>query len=358
MRSDHKSKVVLLAEQLRLQLQEKTEGKKRFKSAREIAREFSVSRQTADRALRLLAEEGALVRRPGAGTWKTGRRKTFRIACIVNEPFLYYPLERYSDLPERFRLLQDELEASRCEFEIFSIRVLRRQHFSPRLFTGYDALLADSDFNDPESRRLVTFFPGPKVWLAHDHPIQEPQNQVMSDFITGFVELFQEAQRRRISRLEIHLARPYFGDFITNALQLSGWQEKDYRFISCPGSGSQLSAYKAGLKMEVTPDVMHVCDLDITACGFYEAFLDRGLKPGDFALSGVGNIESLGFLPFGTACITTLSTPRRETVHAAVSLLLEELHNKNDASRIIRCPAHPVFRASAFGTVENQSDQP
>ena len=81
MRSVQKNKVFLLAEKLRSQLKEPSAEKTLFKSARETAQEFKVSRQTADRALRLLAEEGILTRIPGAGTWKNGVRKKFRIAC-------------------------------------------------------------------------------------------------------------------------------------------------------------------------------------------------------------------------------------------------------------------------------------
>ena len=55
-----KNKVTQLAEQLRKLLHDSPDKMAPFKSARKTAAEFGVSRQTADRALRMLAEEGVL----------------------------------------------------------------------------------------------------------------------------------------------------------------------------------------------------------------------------------------------------------------------------------------------------------
>ena len=345
-----KNKVTLLAEQLRQMLHDSPDKLAPFKSARKTAAEFGVSRQTADRALRMLAEEGVLTRIPGAGTWQRGNYKRhYRVACMIATGFHETTLEPYSDLPERYNLLVNALTAAQFEVEFFSYRKLRDENFSPRLFDNFDALLAEGTYTDCHSRRLVCEFNKPKVWLENHKPSLEPDNQVLCDFVSGFIGLFRQARKSGIRRICVHLVRPYFGEIIGKSLELTGYSTEEVNFIHAPEIVPQLTAYKYGLNLPVEPDLMHVCDLDITACGIYEALLDRKFKPGEIALSGIGNIESLSFLPFGEPALTTVATPRREMAQAAVDLLLHKLKHPENNSTLVRVPAYPVFRSSAFG---------
>jgi hypothetical protein len=344
-----KNKVTLLAEQLRQLLHDSPDKLAPFKSARKTAAEFGVSRQTADRALRMLAEEGVLTRIPGAGTWQRGNyKRRYRVACMIAAGFHETALEPYSDLPERYNLLVNALTAAQFELEFFSYRELRDENFSPRIFDNFDALLAEGTYCDCHSRRLVCEFNKPKVWLETHKPSLEPDNQVISDFVSGFIGLFRQARKSGIRHFCVHLVRPYFGEIIGKALELTGYSENEVEIRHAPEITPQLAAYKYGLNLPVEPDLMHVCDLDISACGIYEALLDRKFQPGEIALSGVGNIESLGFLPFGKPVLTTVATPRREMAQAAAELLLHKLKHPENHSTVVRVPAYPVFRSSAF----------
>lgn len=343
-------KVIQLAEQLRLQLRDTPYSNAPFKSARQTAAEFGVSRQTADRALRLLAEEGALTRIPGAGTWQRGSyKRRLRIACMIDRQHSMHPSTPYSDLPMKHQLLLDELEAASCDVEFFSFYELRKANFSSRIFDGFDGLIADFAYCDLHSRQLVCEFKGAKVWFGSAVPMLEPASQVIVDFLSGFIELFHQARKSGIRKFRVHLARPQFREMITRAMELTGIEPDSFQVFERPEIFTQLPAYKYGLQLPHSADTLDVCDLDISACGIYEAFIDRNLVPGEFALSGIGNIESLGFLPFNTPQITTVATPRQEISRAIVDCVLKQIRHPQEISHIVKVPAPVIFRASAFG---------
>ena len=75
--------------------------------------------------------------------------------------------------------------------------------------------------------------------------------------------------------------------------------------------------------MNVTPDPqeLYICEVDLTAFGFYQAFVDRGFQVGDFNITGIGNLEGRGHLPLGEECITTLGNDIQHRVQRIADVL-------------------------------------
>lgn len=260
--------------------------------------------------------------------------------------------EMYSDRPLLISYLFEALEQAQCDYDFFSFNDLRKNNFSNRLFDRYDGLLVEREYSDSNSLQLVNSFKRPKAWLFSNGLL--PGNHVTEDFISGFVELLTQARRSGIRRVKLHIAENIAEWIFDKALQMSGWQPDEFVKVKHPHIPNQLFSYKIGLNLKNEPGLLHLCSSDMLACGITEAFLDRGFKFGDFAVTGVGDIESLGFLPFNEPSITTISADRRQVIFQTVELLLDHLRSDRKNDVIIRYPAKLVVRASAFGPVPEQ----
>ena len=82
--------------------------------------------------------------------------------------------------------------------------------------------------------------------------------------------------------------------------------------------------------------------------GFFDAMMERGLQPGDFHITGLGNMESWGFTPLGTPKLTTTHHPREPYLGMAVQMLCRQIREKSNVAEIIRIPGELILRESAF----------
>ncbi|MBE6380818.1 MAG: GntR family transcriptional regulator [Lentisphaerae bacterium] len=340
---------VKIANVLRAELQENADaGNSSFFSARQLAGRFNCSHQTVNNALNILAGEGWLERKQGAGSWSKPSMKHMRIACMVDTDFSKYRPENYSAIPLLSQKLFACLEKHNCEYRIFSINDLRRGNFSPHIFDNYAGLIADTRFSDRNSRQLANEFPRPKLWPWTSSIINVSGSQVVGDHMAGFSRIFQKARRCGIRKIVLHNIQKSFQHIMHEALIYSGWSESETLEIFHENFNTQLAAYKYALNMVVEPDTLHACEADMLALGFFEALLDRGFKPGEFNVSGNGNIESLGFLPLGRACLTTLKFDIASALETAVEQFLHKVADPTLPDAVIRVAGNMIVRESAF----------
>ena len=137
-----------------------------------------------------------------------------------------------------------------------------------------------------------------------------------------------------------------FDDCYHTAATITGWEKSECEFIRC--KTNLLEAYRIGQSLTANREIFYVCDSDVLAAGFYRAFLDRGLKPGDFAVSGNGNNEDYGFLPLGEKHLTSVDMQRKEQMKMLLPQLLERVRNHNNTPDIIRISTKLVKRDSTF----------
>lgn len=343
------NKACEIAEKMRELLRSAEYSKRNeFISSRQAAALYNASHVTASRALHLLASEGLLQCRHGALPRIIRRRRRLRIVCFMTSDFSHIPPENGSEAPMRFKLLVEELEKRDCDYRIYSLYDLKKANFSPRILNNADGLLVEIGMSNPHVRALAAGFSGPKVWLWSNEPILENGNQILPDYLPGLTEIFRKARLHGIKKCHLCYHREFFGNIMQWAAALADWQKNEYTLQRLEFPHSQLKAYR--FAMNITPDKheLYICEVDLTAFGFYQAFVDRGFQVGDFNITGIGNLEGRDFLPLGEACITTLGNDINYRVERIVDILFSNIAENKAQSLIERVPSKLIIRKSAF----------
>ena len=317
-------------------------------SAREVAGEFNVAVRTADHALRLLAAGGKVVRKAGSGTFAIHSHKKIRIACLLT-PFdsNFFHQDHWSAGPIYINAILAELDkCTDCEYDIISYYDLQRNNFSARFFHKYDAIIADRGFSDHNTRQMIGECGKPGFFIGSSSFYHDPMCQFLPDYMTTLPDMLRKARMAGIKKLVFHYDNISFNDCYHTAAILAGWQKNECEFIRC--KTNLMEAYRIGQSLPGNREIFYVCDSDVLAAGFYRAFLDRGMKPGEFAVSGNGNNEDYGFLPLGEKHLTSIDLLRKEQMKMLLPQLLERVRNHNNTPDIIRTPTKLIKRDSTF----------
>jgi hypothetical protein len=298
--------------------------------------------------LNILAGEGLLERKYGSGSWSCRKRERLNIACMINDDFSLYHHKIYSRELFIVKNLLEILDEKQCSYHIFSIEELRRNNFSIRLLDKFDGLIVDTRFSDRHSRQLVNEFERPKLWPLASTIVNASGCQAVCDYIKPFSAIFRKARQSGIRRCVLHYANFEIGNAMNVALRCSSWLENESESIYHQTVTTQLYSYKYALNMPVAADILHVCDSDVMASGFVEAFLDRGLKFGEFHVCGNGNNEDIGFLPLGEPCLSTIALDIPAALRSGVELLCRRIRGEIQNDEIIRTSGRLLLRKSAF----------
>ena len=321
---------------------------KQLPSAREVAQEFNVAVRTADHALRLLAAEGKVVRKTGSGTFAVQSHKKIRIACLLtNYGTEHFQHEHWTAGTIYTQAILEELKAcSDCEYDIITYYDLQRNNFSSRFFHKYDCMIADRGFSDHNARQMIGEFGKPGFFIGSSTFYHDPLCQFLPDYMTVLPDMLRKARLAGIKKLVFHYDNISFDDCYRTAAMIAGWLPEECEFIRC--KTNLLDAYRTGQTLAASREIFYVCDSDVLAAGFYRAFLDRGLQPGDFAVSGNGNNEDYGFLPLGDKHLTSVDIMRKEQMKMILPQLLERVRSHNTSPDIIRIPTKLIKRDSTF----------
>lgn len=316
-------------------------------AASAIAAEFGVSVGTANQALRLLADENRVIRKIGSGTYPAKFIKQPRIACLLQDMLVSQSLDNWSSHWIVTQQIMQTLQKANCTFKVFSYLDLLQNYFSPRLLNEFDALIADSAFSDDNSRKMIFEFKGPRFVIGNVFPDCNPGCQIVPDFTPALVELLQQARYAGVKKLLFHLHREQFQTVFKNAALLANYNPEDYEIMPLCQC-NLMSAYRQGQLLEASREIFHICSSDTLAAGFYQAFIDRGLQPGEFAVSGSGNNEEFGFLPLNGKHLTTISSKQEIYTQKIVDILFESLKSGCIPQDIVRLTTQLVKRDSTF----------
>lgn len=315
----------------------------RIVSARQLAALYHCSHQTASSALNQLAEEGLIARKRGSGSWLRQKVVRPRIACLLGGN----NFSDFSMLPYLVKLLLLLLEKNQCDYRLFSLKELQAAHFSPRTFRDFDGLITDTRFSDPNSMQLIYEFDRPKLWPWPTFYQLAAGSQVIAEYVTAFHQVLRKARLRGIRKCYLYY-RTGFMDILRAAVTGSGWDASQIEYVDQGACNTILAACKYGMNIPAGPEILHITCADMIAWGFFEAMLERGLKPGDFHITGLGNMEAQGFTPLGAPKLTTIDHPREPYLEMAIKMLCRQIREKSNVSEIIRIPGELVLRESAF----------
>lgn len=316
----------------------------RFLSARQLAALYHCSHQTASCALNLLAGEGLIVRKQGSGSWRRQTIARPRIACLLGD---CVP-GNFSTQPYLVKLLLLLLEKNQCDYQLFSLKDLQAAHFSPRIFRDFDGLITDTRFSDPDSMQLIYDFDRPKLWPWPTFYQLAAGNQVVADYICAFGKILKKAKLWGVKKCYLYYRRDGFRDIVNAAVAGSGWDSSQIEYVDMGSCNTISAACKYAMNIPAGPEILHLTCADMTAWGFFEAMLERGLEPGEFHITGLGNMEAQGFTPLGTPKLTSIDHPREPYLEMAVQMLCRQIRENSNISEIIRIPGELILRESAF----------
>lgn len=312
-----------------------------------LAGEFGVTAGTADRALRMLAADGRVVRKVGSGTYPVRFIKQPRIACLLPDKPVSNPVDHWSHSWICTQSIIERLQRANCNFKVFSYCDLLQSYFSPRLLNDFDVLIAERSFCDDNSRKMLYEFKGTGILVGGTFPICAPVCQLVPDFLSALTEILKKARRAGVKKLVFHFHNPEFQKEFLTAAMLADWERADCLFMPQMNC-NLLDAYRRGQCLEASRELFHVCSADTMAAGIYQALIDRGLHPGEFAVSGCGNNEEYGFLPLNGKHLTSMDRDYGTYASTLIDLMFARLKSGDTAPNIIKVPMFPVFRDSTF----------
>ncbi|MBE6368155.1 MAG: GntR family transcriptional regulator [Lentisphaerae bacterium] len=316
----------------------------RIFSARQLAVLYNCSHQTANSALNLLANEGAITRKQGSGSYRKQEIVRPKIACLMKDSHT----SDFSTLSYFVKFLLLLLEKNQCDYQLFSFQDLQSANFSPHLFREFDGLITDTRYSDHNSMQLIYDFDRPKLWPWPTFYQLATGNQVVADYISTFIQILKKAKLWGIKKCYLYHRRNEFLEIMQAAVAGSSWDEAAIEYINLGPLNSIMSACKYAMDIPAEPDILHMTSADMIAWGFYEAMMERGLEPGDFHITGLGNMEGFGFIPLGAPKLTTTYHPREPYLEMAVQMFCRQIREKSNVSEIIRIPGELILRESAF----------
>ena len=316
----------------------------RIFSARQLAGLYNCSHQTANSALNLLADEGAITRKHGSGSFRKKEIARPKIACLLEWRDIS-DFSTYSYLVKHLLLL---LEKNQCDYQLFSFQDLKNANFSPHIFRSFDGLIVDTRFTDHNSKQLIYEFDRPKLWPWPTFYQLATGNQIVADYISAFGKILKKAKQWGIKKCYFHYRRKEFFEIMQAAVAGSDWDDSAIEYVCLGEINTIIGASKYAMNISADPEILHITSADMIAWGFFDAMMERGLQPGDFHITGLGNMESWGFTPLGTPKLTTTHHPREPYLEMAVQMLCRQIREKSNVAEIIRIPGELILRESAF----------
>lgn len=171
-----------------------------FFSARQLAVLYNCSHQTANGALNLLAGEGAITRKHGSGSYRKQEITRPKIACLLDDS----NVSDFSTLSYLVKFLLLLLEKNQCDCQLFSFQDLKSANFSPHIFRGFDGLITDTRYNDPNSMQLIYDFDRPKLWPWPTFYQLATGNQVVADYLQRVPGKILAAFLNTTPRIKVH----------------------------------------------------------------------------------------------------------------------------------------------------------
>ena len=86
-----------------------------------------------------------------------------------------------------------------------------------------------------------------------------------------------------------------------SAIDGSGWNDLAMEYACLGKITTIIGADKNVMNILADPEILHITSADMLAWGFLKAMMECGLPPGDFYITGLGNMESRGAHSAGNA---------------------------------------------------------
>lgn len=345
----------IAAELKRALLRKELPSGTRIPSVRNLVLRYGISSVTADKVLKILAQEDFVSRIPKRGTFIKHTPPVLpKIAFFCGEndfaqdPFIHsgveYAYRTFSELdviPERI-----------------PYSALLNGKASEELLARFNGLLLSYSYLDAKTLPLFRKFPGKIMVLSHYFPADELScSQVIPDLLPALSELVRRTDLRSYRKIVILRADH------RNALALDSILEKFLeqlslrihdRIVIDPITRNPVAAaYRYFLKNETDfSNTLLISCSDFFSLGLRDAFTDRGVPMPD--ILGIDNLEDYEPPENGKKFFTDIDKDYPKIFTVAARKLVEMIMNRDDLNYTITIPAKLILRDS----IRNLNRQP
>ena len=338
---------------------DKLRAGEQLESNSELARRFGVSTLTADRAVRLLVNEGLVYRKQGVGTFIAERNApNKRPVCRIGVADAIFPAapEWQSAMGIRTRSGIQYFYSKQCEVKMLDYPTVCDPERFAEAAAGLDGILAAAEFIDPVSLGNFKKFSMPIVVSNLEEEKDIPFHQVILDNRSGIREAVEKIIRKDYPEIVIVYEGHPNGlrrkKMFEECMVSAGYSPDRIRSygVETDALRNGIPSYRLGLKL--CPKIKGkflFSTSDVVSFSMLEAFLEKGLKAGeDFQLLSYDNLEDYEYRPYKSPYLTTIDAPKVRQAERAAELLLEQIRRKSDETVIIRIPTRLVIRKTAF----------
>ena len=330
-----------------------------LESNSELAKRFGVSTLTADRAVRLLVNEGLVYRKQGVGTFVAERNAPKnRPVCRIGVADAIFPAapEWQSAMGIRTRTGIQYFYSKQCEVKMLDYPTVCDSKQLAEAAAGLDGILISAAFIDQLTLGNLKKLSIPIV-VTHLEEVQDiPFHQVMFDNRSGIREAAEKISRKDNPEIVIVCENHPNGlrrkKIFEECLISAGYSPDRIRSY-CVETGALrngLPSYRLGLKLcpEIKGKFLFSTS-DVVSFSMLEAFREKGLKAGeDFQLLSYDNLEDYEYRPYKSPYLTTIDAPKIRQAERAAELLLDQIRRKSDETVHIRIPTRLIIRETAF----------
>jgi len=330
-----------------------------LESNSELAKRFGVSTLTADRAVRLLVNEGLVYRKQGVGTFVAERNAPKNgPVCRIGVADTIFPAapEWESAMGIRTRSGIQYLYSKQCEVKMLDYPTVCDPGRLAGAVTGLDGILAAAGFIDPVSLGNLKKLSIPIVVTQLEEEKDIPFHQVMVDNRIGIREAAEKIIRKNYPEIVIvYESHPngLLRKKVFEECMISGGYSPDRIRSYCVETDALFNgipSYRLGLKLcaKIKGKFLFSTS-DVVSFSMLEAFREKGLKAGaDFQLLSYDNLEDYEYRPYKSPYLTTIDSPKVRQAERAAELLLEQIRRKSDETVLVRIPTRLIIRETAF----------
>ena len=330
-----------------------------LESNSELAKRFGVSTLTADRAVRLLVNEGLVYRKQGVGTFIAERNAPKnRPVCRIGVADTIFPAvpEWESAMGIRTRSGIQYLYSKQCEVKMLDYPTVCDPERLAEAAAGLDGILAAAGFIDSVTLDNLKKLSMPIVVTHLEEEKDIPFHQVMFDNRIGIREAAEKIIRKDYPEIvivyESHPNGQLRKKIFEESLISEGYSPDRIRSycVETDALFNGIPSYRLGLKLcpEIKGKFLFSTS-DVVSFSMLEAFREKGLKAGeDFQLLSYDNLEDYEYRPYKSPYLTTIDSPKVRQAERAAELLLEQIRRKSDETVHVRIPTRLVIRKTAF----------
>ncbi len=345
----------IAAELKRTLLRKELPSGARIPSVRNLVLRYGISSVTADKVLKILAEENFVCRIPKKGTFiKHNPPALPKIAFLCGEndfsqdPFIHSGIEYAYRTFSELDVIPERIPYS----------ALLNGNSSEELLSRFNGLLLSYSYLDAKTLPLFRKFPGKIMVVSHYFRAEELScSQVIPDLLPALSELAFRTDLKSYRKIVILRATH------RNALALDSILEKFLeqlslrihdRIIIDPVTRNPVAAaYRFFLKNKTDfSNTLLISCSDFFSFGLRDAFTDNGQPMPD--ILGIDNLEDYEPPESGKKFFTDIDKDYPKIFTVAARKLVEMVMNRDDLNYMITIPAKLILRDS----IRNLKQQP